>query len=156
MKGAATCRGASKISHLFFVDDSPFSFFGRATSEERSNLEKVLESYEKVSGPQLNKDKTSLYFSLNTPPHIQDEINNRFGAEVNQQHEKYLGLPSLVGKNKCNSFRQLIERLDNKLLGWKEKLLSHVGKEILFKTIAQIVSTYTMSVFRCRVLYSMI
>lgn len=50
-------------------------------------------------------------------------------------------------KNKCNTFQQLIER-DNKLSERKEKLLSHAGKEILIKTGAQEVSTYTMSVFK--------
>ena len=71
-----------------------------------------------------------------------------FGAEVIQQHEKYLGLPSLVGKNKCNTFQQLMEGLNNKLSNWKKKLLSHVRKEILIKTVAQAVPTYTMSVFK--------
>ena len=71
-----------------------------------------------------------------------------FGAEVIQQHEKYLGLPSLVGKNKCNTFQQLMEGLNNKLSNWKKKLLSHVRKEILIKTVAQAVPTYTMNVFK--------
>ena len=73
---------------------------------------------------------------------------SHFGAEIIKQHEKYLGLPSLVGKNKCNTFHQLIERLNNKLSRWKEKLLVNVGKEILIKTVAQVVPTYTMSVFK--------
>ena len=59
-----------------------------------------------------------------------------------------MGLPSLVGKNKCNTFQQLAERLNNKLFSRKEKLLSHAGKEILIKTVAQVVPTYTMSVFK--------
>ena len=45
------------------------------------------------------------------------------------QHEKYLGLPSLVGRSKRNTFNDLKEKLGNKLFGWKEKLLSGVGKK---------------------------
>ena len=96
----------------------------------------------------LNLEKTSLFFSHNTPQATQDEIKNRFGAEIIKEHEKYLGLPSLVGKNKCNTFHQLLERLDNKLSRWKEKLLSNAEKEILIKTVAQVVSIYIMSVFK--------
>ena len=31
---------------------------------------------------------------------IQEIIKERFGAQVIKHHEKYLGLPSLVGRNK--------------------------------------------------------
>ena len=112
-----------------------------------STLDNILETYECSSGQQLNREKTALFFSHNTPQTIQDTIKNRFGAEIIRQHETYLGLPSLVGKGKCNTFRQLKERLANKLSGWKEKLLSHADKEILIKVVAQEIPTYTMSVF---------
>ena len=135
---AAYARGPS-ISHLFFAVDS--LIFCLAIGEECSNLVDILEKYELASGQQLNKEKTSLFFSCNTPQNVQDEIKNRFGAEIIRQHKKYLELPSLVGKNKCNTFHQLIERLDNKLSGWKEKLLSNAGNEILIKTVAQVVPT---------------
>jgi len=34
------------------------------------------------------------------------------------------------------------------LSGWKETLLSNAGKEILIKTVAQAVPTFTMSIFQ--------
>lgn len=93
----AACRAAPKISHLFFANDS--IIFYRATIEDHFNLEKILETYEQALGQQLNKDRTSLFFSRNTSLDIQHEIKTRVGAEVIQQHKMYLGLPSLVGKN---------------------------------------------------------
>ena len=56
---------------------------------------------------------------------------------------------------------ELKEKLARKLAGWKEKLLSRDGKEILIKAIAQAVSTYTMSCFKlldsiCEELTSMV
>lgn len=92
--------------------------------------------------------ETTLFFSRNTLQDKQEDIKNWFGAEIIRQHEKYLGLPSLVGKSTCNTFRQLIEKLGTKLFGWKEKLLSNAGKEILIKLVAEIVLTYIMSVFK--------
>ena len=47
-----------------------------------------------------------------------------------------------------NTFHALKEKLDKKLLGWKEKMLSQVGKEILIKEVAHAIPTYIMSVFK--------
>ena len=59
-----------------------------------------------------------------------------------------MGPLSLIDKDKYDTFHQLIELLNNKLSRRKEKLLSNAGKEILIKTMAQAVPTYTMSVFK--------
>lgn len=40
------------------------------------------------------------------------------------------------------------EKLGKKLAGWKEKMLSKVGKEVLIKVDAQTIPTYTMSYFK--------
>ena len=48
--------------------------------------------------------KTSLFFSPNTLEEIQEYLKHSFGADIIPQHEKYLGFPSLVGRNKRNTF----------------------------------------------------
>ena len=78
MEGVKICRGGPRLSHLFFADDS--LIFCKATFEECDELQRLLKVYEKASGQQLNRSKTSLFFSSNTSRDVQEEIKNRFDA----------------------------------------------------------------------------
>ena len=49
-----------------------------------------------------------------------------------------------MSENKRSTFNEIKEKLRKKLTGWKEKLLSKAGKEILIKAVAQAISTYSM------------
>lgn len=64
LKGVSIWRREPKISHLFFADDS--IIFGRATETKGLEIMRILKVYESFSGQQLNKEKTSLFFSKNT------------------------------------------------------------------------------------------
>ena len=61
---------------------------------------------------------------------------------------KYLGLPFMVGRSKNNSFLSLKDRIWKRIQGWKEKLLSKGGKEVLIKAVAQAIPTYFMACFK--------
>ena len=75
-------------------------------------------------------------------------MNEKFGAGVVQHHEKYLGLPPLVGRGKRKAFNQIKDHVGRKIASWKGKLLSYAGKEILIKEVAQATPMYTMSCFK--------
>ena len=70
------------------------------------------------------------------------------GVEEIRQYERYLGLPSLVGKNKKASFNYIKEIVWRKIQWWKEKLLSQAGREILIKAVIQAIPSYTMNCFK--------
>ena len=146
LKGVAASARGPRISHLFFADDS--LIFCKVMEKERAKVQRILQVYESSSGQQMNRNKTDLFFSQNTPTRIQDAIKSRFGAQVIKPHESHLGLPLLIGKSKKNTFAQLKHKLASKLAGWKEKLLSNVGKEVLIKAVAQAIPSYTMSCFK--------
>ena len=62
--------------------------------------------------------------------------------------DTYLGLPTLVGRSKYQTFSFLKDRVWKKIQGWKGRLLSRTGKEVLIKVVAQSIPTYTMGVFQ--------
>ena len=144
--GVAICRGGPKISHLLFADDS--LLFCQAKIEECMRLMEVLEKYEKASGQVINKEKTALFFSKNTPEQIKSTIQQLWGVNGTSNFEKYLGLPAMVGREKQTIFNGLKERVAHRIQGWKERLLSKAGREILIKSVAQSIPTYTMSCFK--------
>ena len=106
-----------------------------------------MDIYGSCSGQQINRSKTTIFFSKSTLEEIKDHIKEALGVPEIRQYEKYLGLPSLVGKNKKASFNYIKERVWKKMQGWKEKLLSQAGREILIKAMVQAIPTYTTSYF---------
>lgn len=54
----------------------------------------------------------------------------------------------VVGRSKKASLNFIKERVRNELQGWKEKLLSQAGREVLLKAVVQAIPTFVMSCFK--------
>ena len=54
----------------------------------------------------------------------------------------------MVGRNRRASLNYIKDRVWDKLQGWKEKLLSQAGNEVLLKAVVQAIPTFAMSCFR--------
>lgn len=60
----------------------------------------MLDIYEKSSEQQINKKKTKLFFSKSISFDDKNAIKNMFGVPEIKEYEKYLGLPTVLEKNK--------------------------------------------------------
>ncbi|XP_050249071.1 uncharacterized protein LOC126696357 [Quercus robur] len=138
-------QGMSYGTHLFFADDS--LLFYKASEQECHKLIEILELYEAASGQKVNAEKSSVFFSHNTPQERRCEVLDILGPMQDTRHGKYLGLPSIIGRSKTEVFAEVKEKVGRKLARWKGKLLSIGGKEILIKAMVQAIPTYTMSCF---------
>ncbi|XP_050267809.1 uncharacterized mitochondrial protein AtMg01250-like [Quercus robur] len=111
--GFALCTRGPKLTHLFFADDS--LLFCRATPRECDKVMDLLFNYENVSGQKVNRDKTTLFFSGIVDEGSRQIIKNIWGVQEEHNYEKYLGLPSLIGRHKKASFNYIKERVWRKL-----------------------------------------
>ena len=135
-----------RVTHLLFADDCMLFF--RATTDECQAVMNILDKYEAASGQKLNNDKTSIFFSTNTPTESREDIRNLMGASNTNSIEQYLGLPSFVGRSKTKAFEDFSTKVWKKIQGWKDKLLSQAGREMLIKAVTQAIPVYAMSCFR--------
>ncbi|XP_057444657.1 uncharacterized protein LOC130736903 [Lotus japonicus] len=145
LHGIKIARSAPIISHLLFADDSVI--FARATSQEALTIKAILASYEQASGQVINLDKSMLSCSRNVPENRFHELKQLLNVKAVECYDKYLGLPTIIGKSKTQIFSFVKDRVWKKLKGWKEKSLSRAGREVLVKVVAQSIPSYVMSCF---------
>ena len=146
LEGVKVCRDAPTVSHLLFADDSLILI--QADKKNADCLANILSRYSASSGQKVSEAKSRIFFSSNTDVDAKLEVCEALNIMTETLNDKYLGLPALVGADRSDCFRQLIDRVISRINGWKEKLLSMGGKEILIKSIAQAVPVYAMMVFK--------
>ncbi|XP_019190786.1 PREDICTED: uncharacterized protein LOC109185261 [Ipomoea nil] len=116
-------------------------------SEETMEVKHCLEIYEQFSGQSVNFHKSNISFNRNTTLLDRDAIAMGLGVEQAEDFGKYLGLPSVVGRNRKFVFSYVEQKLRQRFGSWNKRLLSMAGKEVLLKSVAQAMPTYTMSIF---------
>jgi hypothetical protein len=119
--------------------------FFRAVEREAHCLKRILNSYEQASGQAISYTKSEVYFSRNTPANIKENISTILGVTEVIGTGKYLGMPSMIGRNKKAIFSYLKDRMWKKIQSWSGKHLSKVGREVLVKSVAQSIPSYCMS-----------
>lgn len=86
-------------------------------------------------------------FSNNVPYQTRVALSSTLGVQERSCVGKYLGLPSMIGRNKWDVSHYVKDRIWKKVSSWKGKTLSITGKEILIKSVAQAIPSYCMSMY---------
>lgn len=102
-------------------------------------------TYEVTSGQLLNKEK-SFYFNSIIPKEVRTTITKIARTRAHGNLEKYLGLPSCLGRNKAKHFQFLLNKTWPKISNWKNNFLLGVGRAVLLKAVLQTLSIYIMSI----------
>jgi hypothetical protein len=93
-------------------------------------------------------DKSSIHFAKGCQETVRQAIMDILNVHNVTLSEKYLGMPSDIGSSINGAFKYLRDRVWKRVQGWLEMLLSAAGKEVLIKSVAQAIPTFSMACFR--------
>ena len=108
----------------------------------------MLRDSEEAIGQQVNFSKSGVTFRKGIQHQRKEEILQELDIREVLAQEKYLRLPTYVGRLKKKAFLTIKDRIGKRLAGWMNRLVSWVGKEVLIKVVAQAIPTYAMSIFK--------
>lgn len=145
LRGVNFGSSGPHVTHLLFADDS--IIFLEASMANMQALRDILHSYEIASGQKVNLQKSSIFFGGGCAEEDKECLKACIGIENEALAEKYLGLPTVVGRSKEGCFKNTRERSGSKVQGWKGQGLSKAAREVLVKAVLQATPTYSMSCF---------
>lgn len=114
------------LSHLLFADD--VLLFTKAKSSQFRFVSDLFDSFSKASGLKINLSKSRALFSSGTPQAKINKLTSISGIRGTTSLDKYLGFPILKGWPKRSDFLFIIEKMQNRLASWKNKLLNKTGR----------------------------
>lgn len=78
--------------------------FSEASQRGPQGLQEVLEIYSRGSGQLVNREKSVVFFSRNCTDDMKLEVRQTLNIEQEALTEKYLGLPTAVGRSTSEAF----------------------------------------------------
>ncbi|CAN1848775.1 Putative ribonuclease H protein At1g65750 [Linum perenne] len=92
----------------------------------------------------VSLEKSRVYFSKNTTSPVRRSTCRLLGIAETQDLGRYLGVPVLHGRISKNTYEYIIERIDQKLDGWKRNSLSLAGRVTLATSVLNALPSYAM------------
>ncbi|CAJ2637065.1 unnamed protein product [Trifolium pratense] len=139
-------KSGPQISHLLFADD--LLLFAEASIEQAHCMMHCLELFCKASGQKINNKKTQVFFSKNVDQQLREDILHHTGFAQATTVDTYLGASIAPGRTTRGKFRHIIDKIQNKLSGWKQQCLSFAGRLTLSKSVLSSIPYYHMQYAR--------
>ncbi|CAN0846495.1 hypothetical protein LINGRAHAP2_LOCUS4484 [Linum grandiflorum] len=113
-------------------------FFCRAELPEVRRLKQIFQKYEAASGQSINYQKSGIFFSPNTHEMLREGVRAVLGIYEPLDTGRYIGMASLVGRNKKAVFRYLKERVWQRIQGWRGKPITKGVRRFLLKQLCML------------------
>ena len=108
-KSINTRRCGPKISHLIFDDD--LLLFGQAYLKQMQVVKHILDTFYGMSGQRINFDKSTIFFSKNTPASCRHHILQMIGMKETMSLGLNLGTPLTRRSPKAKENHHLIDKV---------------------------------------------
>ncbi|CAL1383991.1 unnamed protein product [Linum trigynum] len=130
------------LTHLFFADD--LVLFAEANQKQGEEILACLNRFCEASGEQVNKDKSCVFFSKNTRGQLKKSISDTLGMQPTNNLGRYLGVPVVHGRVTKDTYKYILEKVDQRLAGWKARSLSLAGRVTLAISVLNALPNYVM------------
>lgn len=91
----------------------------------------------------MNRAKINIFFSKNVASEVKNHIVSSSSFKETNDLGKYFGVPLIHGLVNRRTFNSLVEKMENKLSGWKAKCLSMARQITLVRSNLSSIPIYT-------------
>ena len=130
------------FSHLFFADD--LVLFASADGTNCSTIRDVLDEFCSTSGQIISEAKSRVYFLPNVDRDTRESLSDILGFASTPLHSKYLGLLITHLRSSSHEYNFVLDRVKQKLAGWKVNMLSFASRAILIQASSASIPSYIM------------
>ncbi|GKF76509.1 RNA-directed DNA polymerase, eukaryota, reverse transcriptase zinc-binding domain protein, partial [Tanacetum coccineum] len=136
---------ALHMSHLFYADDAIFT--GQWNQTNIDTITRVLEVFYRVSGLRINMQKSKL-MSIAVENVLVKQAASMIGCLVLKTPFQYLGCKVGDLMSRVQSWKDIINGMENRLSRWKLKTLSIGGRLTLIKSVLGAINIYHLSMYK--------
>lgn len=146
IKGIKVARGALTINHLIYADD--ILLFLKDDIASISEFWDIFKRFEASSGLSINPAKSEITFSPNCTNRLRKTLDKAYDFQKVDKFSKYLGSHIDEAPRSRRIFEIIMEKLHDRLQGWKSNLLSQAARVVLIKSVLSSLPLYHLSYFR--------
>ena len=118
--------------------------FAEADGVNYSTIRDVLDDFCAVSGQTVSDSKSRVYFSPNVDRDTTKSLCDILGFASTPTLGKYLGFPLKHPGSSSQEYNFILDKIKQKLLGWKASMLSLAGRSMLIQASSAAIPSYIM------------